>query len=150
MNYCSDQFVQGVSGKSIGVHYENAPVVACAFCLRKCDRQRWSLSFFKYDVDACAISARPHDARQSISWARSSFWFFYRYSNSKFEKVSSVVLEPKSMFLVPSMTNNGTTALTPKWRVDLIWESNSLHEFWDFFEKRDTFCLLGHYYSSKK
>ena len=68
---------------------------------------------------------------------------FYRYSNSKFEKVSSVVLEPKSMFLVPSMTNNGTTALTPKWRVDLIWESNSLHEFWDFFEKGDTFCLLG-------
>ena len=74
---------------------------------------------------------------------------FYRYSNSKFEKVSSVVLEPKSMFLVPSMTNNGTTALTPKWRVDLIWESNSLHEFWDFFEKGDTFCLLGRYYSSK-
>ena len=78
-----------------------------------------------------------------------SFWYFYRYSSSNFDKVSSVVLEPKSMFLVPSMTNNGTTALTPKWRVDLIWESNSLHEFWDFFEKGDSFCLLGRYYSSK-
>ena len=68
--------------------------------------------------------------RQSISWATSSFWFFYRYSKWKFEKVSSVVLEPKSMFLVPSMTNNGTTTLTTKRRVDLIWESNSLRQLW--------------------
>ena len=39
MSWSSDQFVQGVSGESIGVHYENAPVVACAFCLRKFDGQ---------------------------------------------------------------------------------------------------------------
>ena len=65
-----------------------------------------------------------------------SFWYFYRYSSSNFENVISVVLEPKSMFLVPSMTNNGTTTLTPTLRVDLIWENNSLDEFWHFFWKR--------------
>ena len=53
-------FFQGVAGNRLVCTMKIAR--SCAFCLKKFEIQNWFLSFFKYDADACAISARHHDA----------------------------------------------------------------------------------------
>ena len=76
------------------MRYEDAHVIARALCARNSDQQNWVLSLFKYDVDACAISAHPLMMRAILFLEQDDYfdYFMDRYSSSKFEKVSSIVV----------------------------------------------------------